>query len=169
MISGASLQYGPMDTDQRMKPRYSLGVATLMIGSAVNYFGDRLLGVTMELFRGLATFSFPWMLDVFLLPFLVGLLVSWIFGRGGKWLCYFPPAIVRMVSYASIYFSGSVPPGSRLIPLGWWGFFVILAVESSAIGGVLGEVMIRRTYGRSPGGGPMRKTLEPGSTRRPDA
>jgi hypothetical protein len=152
----------------RMNQRHLLGAATVMIGSGLNYFGDRLLGVTMELFHGLSTFSFPWVLDVFLVPFIVGLIVSLIFGRGGKWLCYFPPLIVRTVSYASIYFSGQVPEGTRLIPMGWWGFFVILAVESAAIGGVLGEVMIKRTYGRSPPGGPMRKTLEPGSTRNPE-
>jgi hypothetical protein len=153
-----------------MKPRYSLGAATVMIGSGLNYFGDRLLGVKIELYRGLLDkFSLPSMLDVFLVPFVVGLVVALIFGRGGKWLCYFPPMIVRTVSYVSIYSAGVVPVGSRLIPIGWWGFFVILAVESSAIGGVLGEVMVKRTYGRSPAGGPMRKKLEPGSTRRPDA
>jgi hypothetical protein len=34
--------------------------------------------------------------------------------------------------------------------MGWWGFFVILAVESAAIGGVMGEILIKRTYGRKP-------------------
>jgi hypothetical protein len=153
-----------------MKPRYALGAAALMIGSAVNYFGDRLLGVKIELYRGLMDkFSLASMADVFLVPFIVGLLVAWIFGQGGKWLCYFPPIIVRTVSYVSIYAGGVVPEGSRLIPIGWWGFFVILAVEASAIGGVLGEVMIKRTYGRSPKGGPMRRSLGPESTRKPGA
>jgi len=36
------------------------------------------------------------------------------------------------------------------MPAGWWGFFVILAVESAVIGGVLGEVLIKRIYGRTP-------------------
>lgn len=151
-----------------MKPRYALGAAALMIGSALNYFGDRLLGVKMELFRGLSTFSAAWTVDVFVVPFIVGIVVAVIFGRGGKWLCYFPPIIVRAVSYASISLTHDIPPDTRLIPLGWWCFFVILVVEASAIGGVLGEVMIKRTYGRSPGGGPMRKTLEPNSTRHPE-
>ncbi len=136
-----------------MKPRYALGTATLMIGSALNYFGDRLLGVSLELYRGLVDkFSATSMLDVFLVPFIVGLFVALMFGRGGKWLCYFPPLIVRTVSYANFFFADGLPEGSRLIPIGWWGFFVILAVEASAIGGVLGEVMVKRTYGRSPAG-----------------
>jgi hypothetical protein len=132
-----------------MKPRYALGSAALMIGSAVNYFGDRLLGVTMEFFHGLSTFSGAWMADVFLLPFVVGLVTAWIFGQGGKWLCYFPPLIVRALSYARISFEGDIPPGNALIPMGWWGFFVILAMEAAAFGGIFGEVWLRKLYTRS--------------------
>ncbi len=131
------------------KSRFALGAGALLVGSGLNYFGDRLLGVTMELFHGLATFSFAWMLDVFVLPFLVGLVVAWIYGLGGKWLCYFPPLIVRCIAYAQLRYLVGVPPGESLIPMGWWGFFVILAMEAAAIGGVIGEVATKRTYGRS--------------------
>ncbi len=34
--------------------------------------------------------------------------------------------------------------------MGWWGFFVILAMEVSMIGGMVGEIAIKRIYGRSP-------------------
>jgi hypothetical protein len=44
------------------------------------------------------------------------------------------------------------------MPMGWWGFYVILAIEAAAIGGVIGEVVIKRTYGRS---APSRKVAEP--------
>ncbi|SPE29657.1 conserved membrane hypothetical protein [Burkholderiales bacterium] len=131
-----------------MKPRYALGSAALMIGSAVNYFGDRLLGVRIEFFHGLSTFSGAWMLDVFIVPFVAGLVVAWIFGQGGKWLCYFPPLFVRCLAYAQIALFEQVPPGNALIPLGWWGFFVILVMESAAFGGILGEVFIKRIYTR---------------------
>jgi hypothetical protein len=33
------------------------------------------------------------------------------------------------------------------MPLGWWGFFVILAMEAAMIGGVMGEIMNKRVYG----------------------
>jgi hypothetical protein len=132
-----------------MNQRYTMGLVALLIGMSLNHLGDRLLGVKIELFSGLATFSFAWALDVFLVPFLVGLVVAWIFGMGAKWLCYFPPLIVRSLSYVEIlYFSGT-PHGSILNPLGWWGFFVILAMESAGIGGIVGEVMIKNVYGRS--------------------
>ncbi len=122
----------------------------MLIGMSLNHFGDRLLGVKIELFSGLSTFSFAWILDVFFVPFLVGLVVAWIFGWGAKWLCYFPPLIVRCLSYAEILYVSGTPHGSTLNPLGWWGFYVILAMESAGIGGIIGEVMIKKVYGRSP-------------------
>jgi len=132
-----------------MKQRYLTGLVALLIGMSLNHLGDRLLGVKIELFYGLSTFSFAWILDIFFVPFLVGLVVAWIFGMGAKWLCYFPPLFVRCISYAEIlYFSGT-PHGSTLNPLGWWGLYVILAMESAGIGGILGEVMIKNVYGRS--------------------
>jgi len=121
----------------------------MLIGMSLNHFGDRLLGVKLELFSGLATFSFAWILDVFFVPFIVGLVVAWIFGMGGKWLCYFPPLIVRSLSYAEILYVSGTPHGSSLNPIGWWGLYVILAMESAGIGGIVGEVMIKNVYGRS--------------------
>lgn len=133
------------------RARFNKGVAAVLVGCAANHFGDRLLGVKIELFHGLQTFSFMWMLDVFVLPFVVGVLVAMMFGLGGKWLCYFPPLIVRLVSYWEVsHVAGGIPHGSSLLPLGWWGFFVILVMEASAIGGVIGEIMVKGTYGRRP-------------------
>jgi hypothetical protein len=132
------------------RSRFGKGIAALLVGSAVNHFGDRLLGVQIELFHGIQTFSFMWILDMFVLPFLVGILVAIMFGLGGKWLCYFPPLIVRIISYFEISHLTGVPHGSSLLPLGWWGFFVILVMESAAFGGVMGEIMVKGTYGRRP-------------------
>ena len=125
------------------------GILALVVGVILNYLGDKLLGVKIEIFYGLSTFSFAWMIDVFLLPFGIGLLVAWIFGRGAKWLSYFPPLIVRCISYAEIVYITGVPHGANLNPLGWWGFYVVLAMESAGIGGILGEVIIKNIYGRS--------------------
>ena len=70
-----------------------------------------------------------------------------------------PSLIVRTISYAGIAVHlTAMAPGSKLMPMGWWGFYVILAIEAAAIGGVVGEVMIKRTYGRSA----ARKLDEPG-------
>lgn len=131
-----------------MKPRYALGSAALMIGSAVNYFGDRLTGFRIEVWTGLSYFSGMLLLDLFIVPFASGLAVGWVFGQGGKWLCYFPPLIVRALAYLQIVHSGGLAPGSSVMNFILWCFFVILAVESAAFGGVLGEVFLRRIYSR---------------------
>ncbi len=131
------------------QPKYALGAAAIMVGASVNYFGDRLLGVKLELFHGISTFSVPWGVDLFIVPFVAGLIVAWMFGRGAKWLAYFPAAIVRVIGYTELsYGLVPIPPENRLIPMGWWGFFLILAVESCVFGGIGGEVFIRRIYHR---------------------
>lgn len=132
-----------------MSRRFLAGLVAVLIGMSLNHFGDRLLGVRIELFSGLSTFSFRWVLDVFFVPFLVGLVVAWIFGRGAKWLCYLPPLLVRCLSYAEIYYISGTPHGANLNPMGWWGFYVILVMEAAGIGGILGEVLIKNIYGRS--------------------
>ncbi len=132
-----------------MKPRYALGSAALMIGSAVNYFGDRLTGFRIELWTGLSYFGGLLLLDVFVVPFISGLAVAWVFGQGGKWLCYFPPLIVRVIAYLQLALLGPIPAGSSEMNLILWCFFVILAIEAAAFGGILGEVFIKKIYTRS--------------------
>lgn len=130
--------------------RIKRGAAALVAGCLIIYVGDHLLGVRMELFWGLSTFSFLWFLDVFVMPLLAGMAVGMLYGLGGKWLAYFPPLIMRFYGYFETLRILGIPSGAHLMPMGWWGFFVILAVESAAIGGVLGEIFIKRTYGRRP-------------------
>jgi hypothetical protein len=132
------------------RSRFTRGALVLLGACALNYLGDRLLGVRIELFWGLDTFSFLWFLDVFILPFVVGTAVGMVYGLGGKILCYFPPLLVRIYSYFEVLHITGVPEGASLLPLGWWGFFVILCIEASAVGGVVGELLIKRTYGRLP-------------------
>jgi hypothetical protein len=95
-------------------------LAAILVGCVVNYIGDALLGVRIELFWG---------------------------GLGGKWWAYFPPLIVRLAAYFETEYFIGVPDGAHLMPMGWWAFFVILAIECSAIGGVFGEIMVKRIYG----------------------
>lgn len=125
---------------------YSFWVA-MIVGCLVNYLGDWLIGVRIELFWGLDTFNFLWFLQLFIWPVVVGMSVSYIYGLGGKWISILPPLIMRYVAYyQTVEFIG-VPKGAELMPLGWWGFFVILAMEAAMIGGVFGEIMNKRVYG----------------------
>jgi hypothetical protein len=143
------------------KQRFTTGMLALMVGCLVNYVGDRLIGVRLELFWGLNTFNLLWFLELFILPVFVGISVSMVFGLGGKWLCYFPPLIVRCISYYEMKYLLEMPSGASLMPFGWYVFYVILAVESAAIGGVLGEVMIKRIYGRTDPEVAKRELIQP--------
>jgi hypothetical protein len=127
--------------------RWWLFLLALIVGSLVNVVGDWLLGVRIELFWGLDTFNFFWFLQLFILPVFVGISVSYVYGLGGKWIAIFPPLIVRFAAYYQTVEYTGVPQGAALMPLGWWGFFVILAMEAAMIGGVLGEIMNKRVYG----------------------
>ena len=144
------------------KQRFFTGLLALFVGCLVNYLGDLALGVRIELFYGLQTFNFVWFLQLFVLPVFVGISVSAFFGLGGKWLCYFPPMIVRVAAYYETKFLTGVPEGTDLMPFGWFIFFVILAVECAAIGGVLGEIMIKRVYGRTSPEEAERNLIQPG-------
>jgi hypothetical protein len=127
------------------------GAGAVILASVFIHFCDRILGVKIEAFTGSIDYFSPWWtLDVFLVPFLGGIIVSSIFGFGGKWLAHLPPLIVRSLSYFAIdHHMTVIAPRDSLMPIGWWGFFLILTIEFSAVGGVVGEVMIKRTYGRS--------------------
>ena len=129
--------------------RFITGTLAIMVGCLVNYVGDKILGVRIELFWGLQTFNFLWFLQLFILPIVVGMSVSAIYGLGGKWLCYFPPLIIRFIAYYETLYLVGVPDGASLMPMAWWGFFVIIAIECAVIGGVAGEIMIKRIYGRT--------------------
>lgn len=130
--------------------RFKKGVLALVVGCLIIYLSDHLLGIRIELFWGLSMFSFFWFLAVFIVPFIAGTAVAIIYGFGGKWLAHFPPLIVCFYAYfESMKFIG-IPDGAALMPMGWWGFFVILSIESAAAGGVMGEILIKRTYGRKP-------------------
>lgn len=121
----------------------------MLVGILVNYLGDWVIGVRIELFWGLDTFNFLWFLQLFIWPVVVGIAVSFVYGLGGKWICLLPPLVVRWAAYYETQYIIGVPEGAELMPLGWWGFFVILAMETAMIGGVIGEIVNKRIYGRS--------------------
>lgn len=135
---------------QHIKSRsvdFCVAIFAVFIGAVVIYAGDRFLGVTLELYLGFETYTPFWVAAVFLVPFLGGMIVSMIYGLGGKILAGFAPLIVRALSYQEVY--GTEVEGGFVLPLGYWIFLVILCVEFAAVGGVVGEVLVKKTYGRT--------------------
>jgi len=127
-----------------------MGCVAIAVGAVINYAGDRLLGIRLELFWGVATFSPLWVVDLFLIPFAAGFSVSMVYGLGGKLLCYFSPIIVRGVSYIQMYNYPNLPEGVMLLPFWYWILVLIVAIEAAAFGGAFGEIMVKKTYGRRP-------------------
>ncbi len=128
-----------------MKQAYAKAIAAVLAGMLLNFLGDWLLGANIEVFSGIATFTFPWMLDVFLVPFITGLAVAKVYGsRGGKWLACLPPFFVRWLSYGYMYLFVFNDGKDFFYHLNmyYWGPCVILVVEAANFGGILGEVLI---------------------------
>lgn len=123
---------------------------SILAGAAVNLLGDRLLGVRLEYFFGVYTFSPLWILDLFVVPFFAGLTVSMIYGLGGKLLCYFAPIVARVWSYYEAVYLIDLPEGYLILPIYYWVMLLIVAVEAAAFGGVAGEILVKKTYGRRP-------------------
>jgi len=125
------------------------GTAAVLIGAVIVYLGDQFLGVSLEVYFGMGTYSPLWILDLILVPFIAGLAVSAVYGLGGKILAHFSPLIVRIIEYNMID-PASLPEHVAILPLGFWILIVIVSVEAASAGGFVGEVVIKRTYGRRP-------------------
>jgi hypothetical protein len=126
-----------------------IALLAILVGASVVFFGDKLLGITLELYYGIETFSPLWVVDLFFVPFVAGIVVSLIYGLGGKILAHFSPLLVRVISYYE-FNNGPVNLGDSIVmPMSYWLLIVIVSVEFSSIGGVVGEVIVKRTYGRS--------------------
>lgn len=130
---------------------FDVGMATIavLVGAAIVYLGDKLLGVTLERFYGVATFTPFWVADLFLVPFIAGIVVSMIYGLGGKMLAHLCPVIVRVISYYELHDFTMLPDGGVVLPIPYWLLVVVVSAEFAAFGGVVGEILIKKTYGRT--------------------
>ena len=128
-----------------------IGMAALaiVVGAAIVYFGDRLLGVRLEYYFGVETFSPTWTLDLFVVPFIAGIAVSLIYGLGGKILAHVSPVLIRVFSFYELSHGLTPPEGVTVLPLSFWLLIVVVSAEFSAFGGVVGEIVVKRTYGRT--------------------
>lgn len=141
-------------------PVWLRGIAAFAVGALMMYTGLQVLDVHLEWFFGIATFSFSWILVMTLLPVVTGIVIGMIYGFGGKYLAHFPPLAVFALSYYESIHS-SLPEGVHLLPWGMWVMFVILQMEFCAVGGFLGEILVRRRtgwlhrYGPAPDASPL--------------
>ncbi len=78
---------------QDWAPMWLRGMMAFTAGCFLLDVGLRLLHIRIEWFIGMDTFSFSWVLAMFPLPVLAGVVIGLIYGFGGKYLAHFPPVI----------------------------------------------------------------------------
>jgi len=127
-------------------PRWQRLMLSFLAGAFVFDLGHKILGVRLELFWGIQGYDLAWAASLFVVPVLTGIVVGLIYGWGGKLVAHLPPLVVLGIAYYSTFAAGA-PEGARLIPLMWFGFFVLLSMEFCAVGGVIGELLLKRWYG----------------------
>ena len=130
---------------------FDLGFAVVAVtaGAVIIHFGDKFLGVTLEYYRGVDTFTPLWVVDLFGVPFIAGIAVSLIYGLGGKILAHLSPLVVRITSFYELHHGLTPPEHVTVLPLSFWVMIVVVSAEFAAIGGVVGEIIVKRTYGRT--------------------
>jgi len=126
-------------------PYWVRGLVALAIGALIYKVFFLLLGVHLEYFAGLASFNMSWILSMSVLPVGVGIVIGLIYGFGAKYLAHFPPAIVMLWDYQHVSYA-DMPAGGHLLPWGLWIMFVILQMEFCAVGGFIGEILIRKRH-----------------------
>src|SRR3569833_2087076 len=126
-----------------------IAIVAVLVGAGIVYFGDKLLGVNLETFYGVDTFTVFWVMDLFLVPFIAGIEVSLIYGHGGKILAHLSPVIVRVASYYELHGNVHLAVGGVSLPIPYWLLVVVVAAEFAAGGGGVGVIVIIKTYGRT--------------------
>lgn len=128
-----------------------MGSVAVAVGVIINALGNHWTGVHLEFFGGIRSFDYDWAITLFLVPFIAGIPVALLYGFGGKLLAMLPPLILGGYNYLQVYFGYvPVPEGYILLPFIYWVLVVVVAMELCAVGGLVGEVVVKRTYGRSP-------------------
>jgi hypothetical protein len=131
---------------QKWAPAWLRGAMAFAVGGAILQTGFDLLDVHLEWFSGISSFNGAWVFAMTVLPVGTGVLIGMIYGYGGKYLAHFPPAAVLIISYYQSM-QMPAPDGMHLLPMGLMTVFVILQMEFCAVGGFLGELLIRRRSG----------------------
>jgi len=124
-------------------PYWVRGLLAFIAGVTVYAGSMMLLDVHLEYFSGLSGFNFSWILGMSVVPVAAGVVIGLIYGFGAKYLAHFPPALVMLWNYQHVSYA-DIPSEAHLLPWGMWIMFVILQMEFCAIGGFIGEVLIRK-------------------------
>lgn len=130
-------------TARSWAPYWLRGLVAIAVGIAIYHLALSVLDVHLQWFSGISTFNANWIVAMSLLPFGAGVVIGMIYGFGGKYVAHFPPAFYLLYQYQTTTW---VPDGSHLLPWGLLIVFVILQMEFCAVGGLFGEILIRKRF-----------------------
>ncbi|MFZ5592688.1 MAG: hypothetical protein ACOY4D_00175 [Pseudomonadota bacterium] len=126
-------------------------VLAIGVGVATNVALEYWMGVDLHFFSGMDSFTYEWAFTLFIIPFIAGFPVALIYGFGGKLLALFVPLIVQGYKYLLVVYGvAPVPEGSIVLPFIYWVLVVVVAMEFAGGGGWVGEILVKKTYGRTP-------------------
>ncbi|RMH62710.1 MAG: hypothetical protein D6678_00545 [Zetaproteobacteria bacterium] len=135
----------PTITADSWAPYWLRALIAIAVGMALYKGSMMLLDVHLAWFRGLQGFDVPWLVAMSVVPVAVGVVIGVIYGFGGKYVAHFPPAFVMLWDYQHTHLY-SLPQGVHVLPWGIWVMFVILQMEFCAVGGFIGEILIRKRF-----------------------
>src|SRR3569832_3033196 len=103
-----------------------IAAVAVLVGAGIVYLGDKLLGVTLERFYGVETFTLFWVADLFLVPFIAGIVVFLFFGFGGLLFVFLCLVFVWVFCFFVFFVFLSFAGGGVKMPMPYRQFVVVV-------------------------------------------
>ncbi len=123
-----------------------IGLLGIAVGVTVYYFMARGLGVHVEVWEGVNTFTnFRWFSAVALVPVVSGFITGIIAGHNGKWYGMIPVALLHPADYFTTL--GTASADVTVLGPALFVFFMIIMLELGLMAGWAAEVIRARLSG----------------------
>ncbi len=124
----------------------SLALLGIAVGVTLYYFMARGVGVHVEIWEGVNTFTnFRWFAAVALVPAVSGFVTGIIAGHNGKWYGMVPVALMHPADYFATLDSAGA--GVTVLSPGLFIFFMIIMLELGLMAGWVAEMVRARISG----------------------
>lgn len=119
----------------------------ILLGCAAHWAVAQAIGVPIEVWEGVETFTEPrWFAGVALVPLVSGFVTGIVTGAHGKWYGMVPVAVVHPVEYYALV--GGADPGVHVLGFGLFVFFMLVMLELAMMAGWGAEIIRHRMQGR---------------------
>jgi len=119
----------------------------IVLGCAVYWVLMRTVGVEVEIWEGVNTFTEPrWFAAVALVPAVAGFVAGFVAGEHGKWYGMVPVAILHPVEYVRL--ATGANPDVHVLGFGLFIFFMLVMLELGLMAGWGAEILRHRLGGR---------------------